>query len=63
MTDPIVAEVRAHRQAHTEECGGDLEAICADLRRKQAASGQRVVRLPPRRIEADEGSPVAAGPD
>ena len=51
MTDPIVQEVRKHRMEHTRKFGGDLTAICADLRTIQAASGHMVVRLSPRRRE------------
>lgn len=49
MNDPIVREVRKHRMEHTLGFGGDLAAICADLRAIQVASGHTVVRLSPRR--------------
>jgi hypothetical protein len=49
MKDPIVEEVRKHRMAHTTKFGGDLDALCADLRSVQAASGHKVVRLAPKR--------------
>jgi hypothetical protein len=49
MRDPIVEEVRKHRMEHTRKFGGDLVAICADLRAVQKASGHEVVRLAPRR--------------
>ena len=49
MKDPIVEEVRKHRMEHTKRFGGDLAAICADLRAIQEKSGHEVVRLPPRR--------------
>jgi hypothetical protein len=45
MKDPIVEEVRKHRMEHTKKFGGDLKAICEDLRRIQRASGHLVVRL------------------
>ena len=45
MKDPIVEEVRKYRMEHTRKFGGDLAAICADLRRIQNASGHKVVRL------------------
>lgn len=32
--DPIVEEVRAHRQAHAEKFDYDLAAICRDLRQQ-----------------------------
>jgi hypothetical protein len=51
MKDPIVKEVRKHRMEHTLKHGGDLFAICADLREVQKASGRKVVRLAPRKIE------------
>ena len=51
MNDPIVQEVRKYRMEHTLKFGGDLEAICADLRAIQASSGHTVVRLSPRRSE------------
>ncbi len=50
MKDPIVAEVRKHRIEHTKKFGGDLHAICRDLMERQKAYGERVVRLPARRI-------------
>jgi hypothetical protein len=45
----MVEEVRTHRMEHTRKFHGDLQAICADLRAIQKASGHEVVRLPPRR--------------
>ena len=51
MNDPIVQEVRKYRMEHTRRFGGDLAAICTDLRAIQAASGHTIVRLSPRRIE------------
>ncbi|NUM52499.1 MAG: hypothetical protein HUU46_02540 [Candidatus Hydrogenedentes bacterium] len=50
MKDPIVEEVRKHRMEHTLKFGGDLRAICEDLRRIQKASGHKVVRLRARRV-------------
>jgi len=50
MRDPIVEEVRKYRMEHTRKFGGDLAAICADLRRVQAASGHEVVRLAPKKL-------------
>ncbi len=52
MNDPIVQEVRKHRLEHTRRMGGDLKAICADLRTIQATSGHAVVRRAPRRMPA-----------
>ncbi len=59
MKDPIVEEVRAARMEHTRKFGGDLAAICEDLRRIEAACGLKVVRLPPRRRKpAQRGEPT-----
>ena len=56
MSDPIVDEVRRHRMEHTREFGFDLDAICEDLRRKQALSNRKIVRLPPRRLQPTTAS-------
>lgn len=62
MKDPIVQEVRKHRMEHTLKFGGDLEAICADLRAIQASSGHTVVRLSPRRLEPTDASTLRRVP-
>jgi hypothetical protein len=49
MRDPIVEEVRKWRMEHTRKFGGDLSAICADLRSIQEASGHEVIRLAPKK--------------
>lgn len=46
--DPIVAEVRAAREAYAEEMHHDLTVICADLRRRQAQHVERVAAFGPR---------------
>ncbi len=51
MKDPIVEEVRRARDAHAKQFNYDLDAICADLRKHEKASGQPTVSLPPKRIE------------
>ena len=51
MKDPIVEEVRNYRMEHTRKFQGDLSAICADLRYIQIASGHKVVRLAPRKLD------------
>jgi len=56
MKDPIVEEVRKHRMEHTRRFGGDLTAICKDLRAIQETSGHKVVRLPPRRLKPTKHS-------
>ena len=50
--DPIVAEVRAAREALFAEAGFDLEALGRLLRERQAAAGRAGVVLSPRAPEA-----------
>ena len=56
MKDPVVEEVRKHRMEHTRKFRGDISAICADLRSIQSASGHKVVRLAPRKLEPTKAS-------
>jgi hypothetical protein len=56
MKDLIVQEVRKHRMEHTQKFRADLDAICADLRSIQTASGHKVVRLAPRKPEPTKAS-------
>ena len=49
IRDPIVEEVCKHREEYAKRFNYDLAAICRDLRRKQKASGEKVVSLPPKR--------------
>lgn len=46
--DPIVEEIRRGRIAHAEAFNFDLEAIFADYKAKEIASGRKVVKLEPR---------------
>lgn len=62
MNDPIVQEVRKNRLEHTLRFGGDMVAICADLRAIQANSGHAVVRLQPKRIEPASASTLRRVP-
>lgn len=48
LPDPIIAEVRAIRQAYAARFGYDMEAIFRDIRARQEASGCEYVRLPAR---------------
>ncbi len=49
IRDPIVEAVRKHREEYAKRFNYDLAAICRDLRKKQKASGEKVVSLPPKR--------------
>jgi hypothetical protein len=56
MKDPIVEEVRRHRLEHTQKFKGELSAIYKDLKSVQKASGHKVVRLAPKRIQTSNDS-------
>ncbi len=45
---PIIAEVRAIRQASAARFDYDVEAICRDIRARQEASGRDYVGFPGR---------------
>jgi hypothetical protein len=48
--DPIVEEIHAVREAIAREAGYDLDRIIEAARARQVASGQPVVRLPPKKV-------------
>ena len=48
--DPIVAEVRKHREAFSREHGNNVDAIVAALRREEASGNVPTVSLPPKKI-------------
>jgi hypothetical protein len=50
-TDPIVAEIRAIREALLAECGNDLGALVARLRSDQERTGHQAITRPPRSAE------------
>ena len=60
----MVEEVRAIRDEYARRFNYDIDAICRDLREREAHSGHEVVSLPPKRIappgEAPEKKEVAA---
>jgi hypothetical protein len=49
-SDPIVDEVRAARDAIAKEFDHELEKLAAALKLREAKSGHKVVRLPPREV-------------
>ena len=51
MNDPIVEEVRKHREQYAAKFNYDLAAICKDLRERQVACGREVVSRPAKRIQ------------
>ena len=64
--DPIVEEVHRTREKLAAEFGFDVKAIFADLRKRQAALGGRLVRQKKRAeptAEAEQGGdPSSVGP-
>ena len=50
IDDPIVEEIRAHRQAHAARFNYDLAAIVADLIEREKNSSRPVINRPPRRL-------------
>ena len=59
IEDPIVEEVRRIRDEYARKFNYDLDAICEDLKKKQAESGRKLVSFPPRRPVVD--CPDASG--
>ncbi len=59
--DPIVAEVRAAREALFAAAGYDIREFCRRVRAEQARSGHRVVTLRPR-SDTSERSQNSAEP-
>ncbi len=53
-TDPIVEEVRNVRDSHARKYNYDLKAIYQAVKKEEAASGRRFVKLPPKRLKARE---------
>jgi hypothetical protein len=49
LSDPIVDEIHAVREAIAKASNDDLRKIAEAARSRQAASGRKVVSLPPRR--------------
>ena len=47
--DPIVEEIHEWRAEYAAKFNYDLKAMGEDIRQRQAASGRKFVRLPPRK--------------
>lgn len=48
--DSVVEEIRAIRDDYARRFDDDIEAICRDLRAREAQCGHEVVSLPPKRV-------------
>ena len=60
--DPIVEEIRKHRQESAAKFQYDIDAICEDIRRKQQQSGRKVVIRKPRPVTTKpKDQPIALG--
>jgi hypothetical protein len=44
----LIEEARTTGKAYIASFGGDLKALCADLRRRAKQEGREVVSLPPK---------------
>jgi hypothetical protein len=49
-TDPIVEEIHAIRDALSKASGDDIRKIAEAAKARQAQSGRKVERLPPRKV-------------
>ena len=52
VSDSIVDEVRAAREAISKESGDDLEKIVEAARIRQSTSGREIVTLPPKTADS-----------
>ncbi len=50
IEDPIVEEMRRHRQEHAARYGNELAAICEALREREAQSKRQIVNRGPREL-------------
>ena len=50
QTDPIVEEVRRIRQDYARQFDFDLQALAADLRKREQEHPERVVTHPPKPV-------------
>jgi hypothetical protein len=57
--DPIVADVRRTRENLSAQFNFDLPAIFADLRARQCAAGDRLVRLKQDQKTEESSAPVS----
>ena len=60
QTDPIIAELRAIREAYAAQFDYDVEAMFRDIRARQETSGREYVSLPARRpVSAAQHQPTS----
>lgn len=56
IEDPIIAELRRHREEHAKEYGHDLERILAALRQLEAQSKRPVLNPGPKYLAREPSS-------
>jgi len=56
IDDPIIKDLRKHRQEHAAEHGHDLHRIVASLRQREAQSKRRVLNPGPKYLGQDKSS-------
>ena len=63
--DPIVEEVRKHREAIAREHGNDLDAIIAAFQHQDASDDRATVSFPPKRLAGrrSRSKPTKARPN
>jgi len=61
IDDPIIEEVRRHRQARAAKFNYDVDAIADDARKRQAISGHKLIQPPRRGRRGKARSAGAAG--
>ena len=50
--DPVLAEIRAVREAYALRFSGNVKGMLADMRKRQEQGGRRVVSRPAKRLAA-----------
>jgi len=60
MKDPIIEEIREHRDIHAKKFNYNLDDICADLVERHKNSGHKLVRLKTRTLQAEKSATESA---
>lgn len=57
IKDPIVDEIRRHREQHVATYGHDIKRIAAALREREAKSGRPVLNPGPKYLNVEHNQP------
>jgi hypothetical protein len=60
MNDPIVEEIRHHRERYAARFNFDVTAICRDLQERQATCGREVISRSPKKIAKGHPASIEA---